>query len=190
MSKEIGSDSRPDIGVVILDNLSCLLPTVAEDKRDEWSTKVSPFLIRLRRRGVAVIMVHHTGKGGVQRGTSSREDALDTEILLTRPPNYDEILGAQFIVQFVKARGCFGDDVAQVEASLLSDADDLPQWSWKPIELSNEDRLLALVYDGIDSVKDAAVELDLTPGAISKIKKRLQKKGKLAPGTALVLADY
>ena len=46
-------EGRQDIGCVIIDNLSCLLPTVREDKRDEWAQRVMPFLLWLRRRQLA-----------------------------------------------------------------------------------------------------------------------------------------
>ena len=36
------------------------------------------WLLRLRRRGVSVLVVHHAGKNGDQRGISKREDLLDT----------------------------------------------------------------------------------------------------------------
>ena len=55
-------DDNPQYKVVLLDNLSCLLPTTAEDKRDDWARDVLPFLTSLRRRGVAVVLIHHSGK--------------------------------------------------------------------------------------------------------------------------------
>ena len=176
------------IRVVIFDNLSCLLPTVAEDQRDDWANKVLPFLTALRRRGIAAILIHHAGKAGQQRGTSAREDALTAVINLERVPDADPTLGAQFVVNFTKNRGVFGDVVAPFEAQLSTDSEGLPTWTWRSVELSNEERLLSLVRDGIESVTEAAEELGLTKGAVSKIKKRLTTAGKLLPGSALVLA--
>ena len=49
-----------------------------------------------------------------------------------------------------------------------------------------EERLLGLVEDGIDTITEAAHELDMTKGAVSKIKKRLQAKGLLIEGRKLV----
>ena len=181
-------DERPEIRVVILDNLACLLPGVAEDKRDDWATKVSPFLIALRRRGVACVMVHHAGKGGDQRGTSAREDSLDTVIRLERPSDHDATAGARFTVRFTKSRGAHGDDVAAFDVALETAQDGAPMWTWKPLEESNAERLLALVRDGISSVTDAAEELGLTKGAVSKLKKRLVGQGMLTPGRELLLA--
>ncbi len=49
-----------------------------------------------------------------------------------------------------------------------------------------EERLLGLVEDGIDTITEAAHELDMTKGAVSKIKKKLQAKGLLIEGRKLV----
>ena len=178
-----------DIGVVVLDNLSCLLPGVAEDQRDQWAAKVLPLLIWFRRRGIAVVMVHHAGKTGAQRGTSAREDTLDTVINLRRVPGHDATQGAQFEIVFEKSRGVYGDEVAPIEARLETDEDGQPAWSWTPIEASNETRLLNLVRDGIDSQTEAAEELGLSKGQVSKLKKKLVEKGLLKPGTTLTLTD-
>ena len=52
-----------------------------------------------------------------------------------------------------------------------------------------EERLLQLVEDGIDTITDAAHELDMTKGAVSKIKKKLQAKGLLVEGRKLVFPE-
>ncbi len=52
-----------------------------------------------------------------------------------------------------------------------------------------ERRLLQLVEDGIDTITEAAHELDMTKGAVSKIKKKLQAKGLLVEGRTLVFPE-
>lgn len=49
-----------------------------------------------RRAGRSIVLVHHAGKGGAQRGTSKREDVLDTVIALRRPTDYSADQGARF----------------------------------------------------------------------------------------------
>jgi hypothetical protein len=44
--------------------------------------------LRLQHRGIGVLLVHRSGKSGEQRGTSRREDVLDTVIGLRRPEGY------------------------------------------------------------------------------------------------------
>src|SRR6516165_7802896 len=73
-----------DVDLVILDNLSTLATTTAESASDAW-VPMQNWLLKLRRRGVSVLIVHHAGTNGRQRGTSRREDALDTVIALRRP---------------------------------------------------------------------------------------------------------
>lgn len=157
-------ESHSDIKVIIFDNLSCLLPGLREDKRDDWTVQVLPFLLWLRRRGIAVVLLHHSGKTGDQRGTSSREDALDTVIRLDRIPNSGND-GANFIIRFTKSRGAYGDDVSDIEAKLTM-IGGVSTWTWKPLKESTEDRLLALTAEGIDSVKDMAEELQLSKGLV------------------------
>ncbi len=53
----------------------------------------------------------------------------------------------------------------------------------------NERRVLQLVEDGIDTITEAAHELDMTKGAVSKIKKKLQAKGLLIEGRKLVFPE-
>src|SRR3712207_8895249 len=55
-------------------------------------------------------LIHHAGKGGQQRGTSRREDALDTVIALRRPADYEPEQGARLEVHLEKARGVAGLD--------------------------------------------------------------------------------
>lgn len=180
-------EAHPDIKVLILDNLSCLLPGLREDKRDDWTGRVLPLLLWLRRRNIAVVLVHHAGKGGDQRGTSSREDTLDTVIKLERMPDAGPTEGARFLVRFSKCRGAYGDDVGDIEARLETDPAGALAWTWKPVELSTADRLLRLVEEGIESVSKAAEELGVTKGQVSKLKKKLQGDGKLASGQVLRL---
>jgi RecA-family ATPase len=62
------------IKLLILDNLSCLFSGIKENDADEWE-KVLNWLLDLRRRRVAVLIVHHAGTSGRMRGTTRREDA-------------------------------------------------------------------------------------------------------------------
>ena len=71
---------------------------------------------KLRRRGISVLIVHHAGKGGQQRGTSRREDVLDTSISLRHPADYSPVEGARFEVHLEKARGVHGDAAKPFEA--------------------------------------------------------------------------
>ena len=92
-----------DIDLLILDNLSTLCTSGSESASDAW-VPMQNWLLKLRRQGVAVLLVHHAGTNGRQRGTSRREDALDTVIALRRPEDYSPEQGARFEVHFEKLR--------------------------------------------------------------------------------------
>jgi putative DNA primase/helicase len=87
------------VDLVVIDNLSALTPGIDENAKKDWDV-IGQWLLDLRFAGVAVLMVHHTGKGGDQRGTSAREDFLDVSLLLKRPPGYQITDGCKFICQF------------------------------------------------------------------------------------------
>ena len=68
-----------DAEVVIVDNLSAWARSGRENEAESW-LPIADWILSLRRRGIAVILIHHAGKGGLQRGTSKREDLLDAVI--------------------------------------------------------------------------------------------------------------
>jgi len=85
-----------------------LCPGLNENDKQDWD-QMNQWFLSLRNLGVAVIFVHHAGKGGEQRGTSAREDSLDNVIRL------DEIKsrshrGACFKVKFEKHRNLKQDE--------------------------------------------------------------------------------
>jgi putative DNA primase/helicase len=105
-----------DVGLLILDNLSTLCTATSESASDAW-VPIQNWLLRLRRRGIAVLLVHHAGTNGRQRGTSRREDALDTVIALRRPEDYSPEQGARFEIHFEKLRNRVeGDGAVPFEA--------------------------------------------------------------------------
>jgi putative DNA primase/helicase len=92
-----------DVDLLILDNLSTLCTTGGESASDAW-VPMQNWLLMLRRRGIAVLFIHHAGTNGRQRGTSRREDALDTVIALRRPEDYSPEHDARFEIHFEKLR--------------------------------------------------------------------------------------
>jgi putative DNA primase/helicase len=91
------------IDLLILDNLSTLCTSRSESASDAW-VPMQNWLLALRRRGISVLLVHHAGTNGRQRGTSRREDALDAVIALRRSEDYSPEQGARFEIHFEKLR--------------------------------------------------------------------------------------
>jgi hypothetical protein len=140
--KEFEGAISDDISVVVFDNLSCLYGG-AENDAEEWQEMLD-LLLRLRRRGVACILIHHSGKTGKQRGTSRREDALDTVIHLRKPKGYRPGEGARFEIHFEKSRNLTGDAVEPFEAHLTTTDDGSPIWIAKSLQ-PEKDKALELM---------------------------------------------
>lgn len=99
----------------------------------------------IHESGKSVLFIHHSGKGGQQRGSSRREDVLDTVIALRRPADYDPKNGAVFEVHFEKARGICGDAVVPFEARLLVNENQGQIWSTKSLEQTTFDKVIQLL---------------------------------------------
>jgi hypothetical protein len=76
-----------DFDLIVLDNLSTLVRSGRENESESW-LPVQEWALQLRKRGKSILFVHHAGKTGQQRGTSKKEDVLDTVISLKRPKDY------------------------------------------------------------------------------------------------------
>jgi putative DNA primase/helicase len=130
--------------LVIVDNLSTLCPTIKENDADSWAPVVE-WELSLRRANKSVLLIHHAGKGGSQRGSSRKEDVLDTVMSLRRPPDYSPTQGARFEVHFEKARGFYGPDAEPFEAQLVG-----CEWRTGPVKSGDDpDTLKALHTQGM-----------------------------------------
>ena len=167
-------DARPDIRVLILDNISCLFSGINEDSKQDWEP-INAWLIRLRHRGLATVLVHHAGKGGQQRGTSGREDALDTVVQLKEPAGKDAREGCHFEMHFTKCRGVTGDDVAPLDVRLVKDGHRFT-WQYQLVEVSKYEQARQLFEDGVTAPSDLAVELNISRGYASKMIKKLSRE--------------
>lgn len=123
------------VDLLILDNLSSLTTVDRDNDAGSWEP-IQAWLLKLRRRGIAVLIVHHAGKGGQQRGTSRREDVLDTSISLRRPADYSATNGARFEIHFEKTRGFSGDAAKSFEAK-LEICDGIARWTMRELEDAN-----------------------------------------------------
>ena len=183
-------DSRPNIRLIVLDNLSSL-SNIREDKSDDWRDRFLPFLIKCRRRGVAVLLIHHVNKSGEQRGTGAREDHLDASIVL-KPLGGESNEGAQFKVEFTKCRGAYGEVIESFSA-ILKKEDDFYEWEIGDPDMKVKDRLVILIgnsgTDGV-TVTEAAEELEVSKGAVSKAKSKLIEEGTIKAGKRMKLDKF
>lgn len=162
--------------LIVVDNISCLVRGGEENDATSWAA-VSEWALRHRRRGRAVLFVHHSGKSGKQRGTSKKEDLLDVVIGLRRPSDYDESSGAVFEVHFEKARTMHGDTVEPIEARLAVE-NGRSVWAVRPVVSANAERVVELWELG-QTVSEIAAEVGLHKSNVTRNLQKESEKGRL-----------
>jgi hypothetical protein len=158
------------IDLLILDNLSTLAGSnIEENSADSWSI-MQDWLVHLRGLNLAVILVHHSGKSGQQRGTSRREDVLDTVIGLSRPKDYQECQGCRVVISFEKDRIFASRGHKNIEASLFL-YDGKHTWETRTVEQAKKDYVIQLLDDGLTN-SEIAKAVDCDKAYVSRIKKQ------------------
>jgi CRP-like cAMP-binding protein len=107
--------------------------------------------------------VHHDGKGGQQRGTSKKEDVLDTVISLRRPPDYTADQGCRLEVRFTKSRGFHGPDAEPFEARLAGNA-----WELSAIKSGDDDDTLKTLRKQGLTIREIADRTGLSKSTVSR----------------------
>ena len=174
------------IDLLVLDNLSTLLPSRSESASDAW-VPIQTWLLKLRRHGISVLLVHHAGTNGRQQGTSRREDALDTVIALRRPEDYSTEQGARFEIHFEKLRNRVeGAGAMPFEARLETlDADGRTSIRWTCCDLKPPMLMRAaeLFGDG-SAVREVAATLRISKSEAGRLRIRACEDGLLTPDEA------
>jgi hypothetical protein len=148
---------------------------VKENDADAWEI-LQPWLLDLRRRKIAVLVVHHAGRSAQMRGTSRREDSVSGS------SNSNKILTIQ------------RKDAASLSVSrriatqhsiptLISGPLNRPI-PFREVEITYkvatfQDRVLGLIRAGIVHCTAIAKELDCTPGTVSKAFSKLEAEGQV-----------
>jgi putative DNA primase/helicase len=162
--------------LIIVDNLSALLRSGKENEAESWQP-VQSWALAHRRAGRSILFIHHAGKGGLQRGTSRREDVLDTVIGLRQPEDYRPDQGARFEVHFEKARGFYGDDAHAFEAR-YEEREGTALWTSTKIADVELSRVADALRDGM-SIREAAAELGIHRSKVERLKKKAADQGML-----------
>jgi putative DNA primase/helicase len=166
-----------DAELLMLDNLSTLCRSGNENEAESWRV-MQEWILAHRRARRAVVFHHHAGKAGAQRGTSKREDVLDTVIALRRPMDYRPEEGARFELHFEKTRGLFGADAESFEAR-YEVRDGAAVWTRKVIGDLELERVVEVMRDGM-SIRDAADALGMDKSKVARLKAKAKEKGLLA----------
>ena len=157
--------------VIILDNLSTLFG-IRENEADDFAA-VNAYLISIRRAGKAVIIIHHQGKSGQQRGSSRKEDVLDLVLALKRPDDFDTEEGCRFVVEVEKARGLMGDALKSFEARLTV-ADNAARWTVSDPADPLLEEVRAMLAEG-KTQRDIATAVGKSVGLVNKLVKRIKE---------------
>lgn len=164
----------------VVDNLASLASGLDENAKKDWDP-INQWLLELRFSGISTIMLHHTNKDGGQRGTSAREDNLDTSIILKRPPSYVKEDGANFIVNFSKARVRTKDliSISDTEFKLSIDKTGKNTWVWGNVGRERKREILKMLSEGAN-YNEITDTLGITKAYVSKVKKRAIEDGLLS----------
>jgi putative DNA primase/helicase len=153
--------------LLVLDNLSSLVRAVKENEGEGW-LPVQDWALDLRRRGISVLFVHHAGKAGAQRGTSRREDLLDSVVTLKHPNDYSPSEGLRCDVHYEKSRGFFGEDAKPFEVKLMAGPSGEAVWTVADPETSLETRVMEMHRQGM-SLRDIAEEVGSNKSKVHRI---------------------
>ena len=165
---------NPD--VIILDSLSALVRSGAENEAESWAP-VADWMMQHRWRGRSIILVHHEGRGLKPRGTSKREDVLDTMIgLKERIPKPGEEVDeneTSFDLTFTKHRDFFGKDAIPMVLHLNTSSGRV-EWEYESASDDQKTKVAKLLKQNWKQ-KDIAKELGVTESRVSQIKAELER---------------
>ncbi len=114
--------------LVILNSISTLVRTGVENEAESWAP-VQDWLLKHRWQGRTILLVHHENKTGKPRGTSKREDVLDTMIGLRKQADDDGAADKSvFQLTFTKSRDFFGQDAEPLLIRLMI-KEDRVEWN-------------------------------------------------------------
>jgi putative DNA primase/helicase len=167
------------IDLLLLDTRSTLIGSPGENDSDEWYP-VQQWLLDLRRRGISVVMAEHTGRNGLPRGTSRREDVLDVVLVLRRPADYKAEEGARVDLRWSKARGLTDDVVTPCEARLVVE-NGRAEWAVREVASRDFDAAVDMFAEGA-SPGDVASDMGVSRATAYRWRSQARCEGRLPSG--------
>jgi hypothetical protein len=156
---------RPD--VIVFDTRTAVFKH--DTNNQEQLMVVNEFLMELRSRGFAVILMHHAGKNGTQRGRTDNDDPLDLSIQLN-PIKNGETGCVQFRMVFEKIR--YGDRLEPFDAKWT------PAQGWQ--RDTQDAKIVGLLLQG-KTYKQITAELGADSKKILAVKRIAEKNGTAFP---------
>ena len=180
------------IDLLVLDSLSVLLRSRNADSGRTWLA-VEDWLLGLRRRGLAVLIVRN-GKMSKDGFDGSRHaDVVDTAIALRRPEDYEAFEGARFELSFTKGRALLGKSAQPFEATLHRKGGAL-RWFVSSKEDALAVRAAGLFFEGF-TVREVARRLKISKSTAHRLGEEAIAQAErnaetLASGTDLGQAEF
>lgn len=177
-----------DFEFIIIDNLSALCSFANENEAGSW-TPMQKWLIDLKRNGKSVLIIDHSGKDPElgNRGTSKKQDVMDSVISLSKPATYNITDGSKFVMYYKKARNVAGSVLGTVGFQLESSSPD-GFLSWSRFEVSDKEKQaakehtkmarLALVEESLKqgkSYRQIAEEIGVKKSTVGELAKQLKQ---------------
>ena len=165
------------VDVMFLDNLASLCPGIDENVKQQYDP-INQWLLSLRFIKMAVVLIHHTGKSGTQRGTSAREDNIDNSILITHPPGrplLEPALEPVFDVFFTKNR-CDSEERPKLQKREISmfAADGKTFINYKFVELNTNFKVRQL-FNTKKSTREIAETVGVSRRYVQQIFKKMRE---------------
>jgi putative DNA primase/helicase len=156
---------QDDSEVIILDSLSTLFRAGVENDAESWQ-EPQDWLLGHRFQGRTIIFVHHEGKNNSPRGTSKREDTLDTCIRIRKQDDLkDSDTESVFEITFTKKRS-FTESRPLIAHMSVSENGTI-EWQ-HGFSTSTHDEVIELVGEGF-SQSEIAKKVGLSNGRVSQI---------------------
>jgi archaellum biogenesis ATPase FlaH len=166
--------------VIVFDNLSTLRNSTNENDNSETQRLVS-WLVSLRARGFTVLVVHHAGKNGDQRGASILTVPMNYVVKLTKPESDRPVRDGEtrFEVSFDKMRARLPRPY-EFSAFIGPDEAGVFQLTFNPTETNIEARYRLLRFIGKRGVlthREMATAIDIGVGSIRNYLDKLMVEG-------------
>ena len=163
------------VKVLILDNLSTLASGMKENEADDWEL-VNNWLLDLRRRKIAVVIVHHAGRSGEMRGTSKREDNVFWIIALDDArKNSDDNRGARFISHFTKPSRNTQEEISAYKWHFVTESSGRVTIAHEKAQTLDVFR--QIIEAGVTKCDQIAAEMKIPNYAVSRLAKKAQDAG-------------
>ena len=165
---------HPEYKLLILDNISSLVPGVNENAKQDWDP-INQWFLSLRRTGNAVIAIHHANKKGGDRGHSGRLDNLDNVLVLEDVGTTDQV---KFKLTFQKCRYLKPGEGKPFVMELV-EGDDGLTWATGVVQESDETlkEIIQLLSVKGTTQKQVANEIGISQSRVSQLRQKAIKDG-------------